>query len=141
MKLLVAVDGSEHALHALQYAIRLARENGPVSIHLVTAHEEPAVYGEIAIYVTIEKMMQLQRQEADLILEFAEKVLKEAGIPYTREILIGNIPTVICQCADAHHCHGIVLGSRGMTALGNIVIGSVASRVAHLSKVPVTLVR
>ena len=38
-------------------------------------------------------------------------------------------------------CDAIVMGTRGMTVLGNLVLGSVASKVVHLSSVPVTLVK
>ncbi|MFN5167526.1 MAG: universal stress protein [Pseudomonadota bacterium] len=36
---------------------------------------------------------------------------------------------------------GIVMGSRGMGALGNLAFGSVATKVVHLADVPVTLVK
>lgn len=35
----------------------------------------------------------------------------------------------------------IYLGTRGMTALANVVMGSIATRVLHLAEVPVVLVR
>jgi nucleotide-binding universal stress UspA family protein len=38
-------------------------------------------------------------------------------------------------------CDGIVMGTRGMSAVGNLVMGSVATKVIHLTKLPVTLVK
>jgi nucleotide-binding universal stress UspA family protein len=35
----------------------------------------------------------------------------------------------------------IVIGSRGLGAIGKLVLGSVATKVAHLARVPVTLVK
>jgi nucleotide-binding universal stress UspA family protein len=35
-KILLPFDGSENALRALNYAIRLAKRNGPISVHLAT---------------------------------------------------------------------------------------------------------
>lgn len=141
MKLLVAVDGSDNALRAVEHAARLARDNGPVSLHLVTAHEAPVVYGEIAVYVTEDRMAELQRQAAEQRLAEAEAVLGRYGVPCTKEILVGRVPAAIAACADARGCDGIVLGSRGMGAMGNLLLGSVANKVAHLANVPVTLVR
>ena len=140
MKLLVGVDGSENALRAVRYAARLARENGPVAIHLVTAHEEPVLYGEIAVYVSAEKVLECQRRISETWLAEAERALQEAGVPYSKEILAGHVPSVIARRADELRCDGIVLGSRGMTAMGNLLLGSVASKVAHIAHVPVTLV-
>ena len=64
-KLLVPIDGSGAALLALNEAIALARCGPGCSIVLVHAHEEPLVYGEIAVYVPRPKMAELQRQHSE----------------------------------------------------------------------------
>jgi nucleotide-binding universal stress UspA family protein len=48
---------------------------------------------------------------------------------------------VIANLARRLRCDSIVMGTRGMTALGNLVLGSLATRVVHLAGVPVTLVK
>lgn len=141
VKLLVPFDGSENAQRALRYAIMLAQKFGPVSIHVVSAHEEPDIYGEIAVYVTREKMAELQRAASEALLERADQILKDSGVAYTREILTGNIAQVIARHADELGCDGIVMGSRGMAALGNLMMGSVATKVVHFAQVPVTIVK
>jgi nucleotide-binding universal stress UspA family protein len=113
----------------------------PFAIHLVTAHEEPRVYGEILVYVTPEKMAELQCRAAEEALQEAEMLIRTAAVPYTREILVGPIAAVIAQRADDLGCESIVIGTRGMTALGNLLMGSVATKVIHFANVPVTLVK
>ncbi len=140
-KILVPVDSSENALHAVRFAISLARENGPLSVHLVTAHEEPVIYGEIAVYVTQEKMAELQRRHSEAVLAPAEALLKEAGTQCSREIAIGPIAQSIAECAEKRGCDAIVMGSRGLGAVASLVLGSVATKVVHLSKLPVVLVK
>ncbi len=140
-KLLVPVDGSDSALRALRYVIGLAKENGPITIHVVTVHEEPEVFGEIAVYVTPEKMAALQMQSSQARLVPVEKMLKEAAVPYTAEILTGSTAEMIARRADQMGCDGIVMGTRGMTAIGGLVMGSIATKVVHAAKVPVTLVK
>lgn len=140
-KLLVPFDGSGSALHALQHAISLARENGPIEIHVVTAHAEPESYGEIAVYVSGEKMADLQRRNSEACLEVAERLLEEAAVPYQKEVLIGDLAQVIARRADELGCDGIVMGTRGMAALGGLLMGSVATKVVHAANVPVTLVK
>jgi len=140
-RLLVPFDGSDNALRALRYAISLAKQNGPVEIYVVTAHDEPDIYGEIAMYVSRGTMADLQRQKSESRLVVAEQVLKEAAVPYEKEILIGNIAEVIARRADELGCDGIVMGTRGMTAIGSLVMGSVAMKVVHAANVPVTLVK
>jgi nucleotide-binding universal stress UspA family protein len=115
--LLVAVDGSENALRAVQYAIKLANECGR-RIHLVTAYEAPRLYGEIAVYVSRDRMAELQRQSAEIALEGAEQRLREAAVPYTREILSGPVAAVIAGRADELGCDSIVIDGDRQPAHG-----------------------
>jgi nucleotide-binding universal stress UspA family protein len=140
-KLLVPFDGSENAQRALRHAIRMAREDGTGSVHLVHAHAEPRLYGEIAVYVSPQKMEELQKAESETVLANADPILKEAGVPYTKEALIGPMGSVIAKHADELGCDGIVMGTRGLGAVGNLVLGSVATKVIHFANVPVTLVK
>lgn len=140
-KFMVPVDGSEMALRALGYAIKLAREDGSTKIYIVTAHDEPDIYGEIAVYVPREKMADLQQRIGESRLGPAEAMLKEAGVPYEAEILIGDTAHEIARRADELGCDAIVMGTRGMSAIGGLVMGSVATKVVHAAKVPVTLVK
>jgi nucleotide-binding universal stress UspA family protein len=140
-KLLVAVDGSEAALRALQAAIALAKPAPDSSIHLVHAHEEPRVYGEIAIYVTPEKMRALQRKQCEAVLDRAEAKLKGAGVRYTRELLEGSLGRTIAGHAERLGCDAIVMGRHGESAIGDLLMGSVAQKVLHASRLPVLLVR
>jgi nucleotide-binding universal stress UspA family protein len=40
-KLLVPVDGSDNAMRALEYTIRLAKAYGPIELAILYAHEPP----------------------------------------------------------------------------------------------------
>jgi nucleotide-binding universal stress UspA family protein len=141
MKLLVPVDSSDNALRAVKHAIQMARDCGEVELVIVNAHEPPLVYGEIAVYLPEEKARLMQKQHSEDILKPAIEMAKSAGLRFTTEILVGNVPHAITTYAEASGCDGIVMGSRGMSAIGNLVMGSVATKVIHLTKLPVTLVK
>ena len=49
-KLMVPIDGSESAMHALDHAIALAKERGGLELSLINVHPDPIVYGEIQVY-------------------------------------------------------------------------------------------
>ena len=140
-KLLVPVDSSDSAMRALEHAIRLAKEHGPVELVIVYAHEPPLIYGEIEIYLPEEKAKQVQREYSENILRPAIEKAKGAGVTFTSQVLIGDVPKSIVSCAEALACEGIVMGTRGMSAIANLVMGSVATKVIHLTKLPVTLVK
>lgn len=140
-KIFVPIDGSSCALRALQHAVRLAKGMNDCILHVAHAHEEPLIYGEIAVYVAREKMDQWLREESELVLAGVGPLLKSAGIHYEKEVLIGPVAKVLAERAAALGCDAIVMGTHGRTALGNILIGSTATKVVHFSDIPVTLVK
>jgi nucleotide-binding universal stress UspA family protein len=140
-KIFVPFDGSGCALRALQHAVAMARRLGDCSIHVAHAHEEPLIYGELAVYVPREKMEKLQREQSEGVLARAEPVLKGAGLPYEKEILVGPVAPVLAERAHDLGCDAIIMGTHGLTALGSMLMGSVAAKVVHLSTIPVTLVK
>jgi nucleotide-binding universal stress UspA family protein len=135
------MDGSGAAQRALDQAIVLARLASGCSIHLVHAHDEPLIYGEIAVYVTREKMQALQQAHSDAILAPAEAKLKDMRVLYTREVLVGPLGQTIAAHAEKSGCDMIVMGRHGKSTLADVLVGSVAMKVLHASKLPVLLVR
>jgi nucleotide-binding universal stress UspA family protein len=140
-KLLVPIDGSESSMRALDYAMNIAKTNPSYELHLLTVHPEPIMYGEILVYVSQKKMHELQRAHSMDLLRPAIQAAEKARIPHTTEIAEGEIAPTIVKRAHELHCEGIVMGTRGMTAISNLVIGSIATKVIHLTNVPVTLVK
>ena len=140
-KLLVAIDGSDHAERALGYALTLAKENGRIELHIVTVQPEPNVYGEIQVYVTEEQMAQLQKKRSTDILAPALEAARRAGVAHTSEILVGNTAEKIAERAEEFGCDGIVIGTQGRGAIGSLLMGSVAIKVVHLTRLPVILVK
>jgi len=120
-KILVPIDGSEH-VRALD-------------------HPEPVMYGELLVYVTKEKMERLQKEHSEGFLRPSAAVARAAGVPYTSEILIGDVALTIVKRANELNCNSIIIGTHGMSAIGNLLMGSVATKVVHLAKCPVTLVK
>jgi nucleotide-binding universal stress UspA family protein len=84
---------------------------------------------------------QMLRQHSEDILTPAIKMAKRSGITFSSEILVGDPPAAIATCAEERSCDAIIMGTRGMGAIGNLVMGSVATKVIHLTKLPVTLVK
>lgn len=139
-KILVALDGSDSALRAADHAIALARQLG-AALHFVTVYPEPVVYGEIQVYATKEKFEKLQREMGEAILEPARQRARAVGLTPTSDLRHGDVAKTIVACAQEAGCDSIVIGTRGMGAIGNLLLGSVAFKVVHLAETPVTLVK
>jgi nucleotide-binding universal stress UspA family protein len=91
--------------------------------------------------MTEEKARALQRRHSEDILRPAIEMAKKAEVPFKTDILIGDVAKALVEYAEQQGCEAIVMGTRGMGAIGNLVMGSVATKVIHLTKLPVTLVK
>jgi nucleotide-binding universal stress UspA family protein len=73
------------------------------------------------------------------ILKPAIQRVEAANVTYNSEILAGGAAPMIVK--RANELRWIIIGTRGMTAIANLVMGSVATKVVHLARVPVTFVK
>jgi nucleotide-binding universal stress UspA family protein len=141
-KILLAVDGSESAVRATRKLIESAAwYKEPVQIELVTVHLPlPHVGGFSSVVVTHEMVEHYYSEEGAKALAPSRKLLDEAGLRYTPHVLIGEIAPTIAGHAEKSGCQMIYMGTRGMTAISNLMLGSVATKVLHLAHIPVVLV-
>jgi nucleotide-binding universal stress UspA family protein len=72
---------------------------------------------------------------------FAEELVGDSNIARpTVRVINGNVTQSILDCSDEINADIIVMGSHGYSALGELLLGSVADKVMRLSKRPVLLV-
>ena len=142
LKILLAVDGSESALRATRKLIESAGwYQEPIEIELVTVHPPvPQVGGFAGAVVTHDMVEHYYSEEGGKALAPSRKLLDEARLRYTPHILIGDVAPTIVEHARKCGADLIFMGTRGMTAMSKLVLGSVATRVLHLAHVPVVLV-
>ena len=140
MKILLPVDGSEHTKRMLSYIAAHDELLGPGHEYTILT-----VVAPIPAYAT----RFLERGTVDGYYdEQAEQVLKpvrafagQKGWTIRVAHTQGHAAESIAARAAADKTDLIVMGTHGHTALGNVVLGSVASGVLARSKVPVLLIR
>jgi nucleotide-binding universal stress UspA family protein len=66
--------------------------------------------------------------------------LKSSGVRFEYHVAVGNHAEAIVAYAREKKCDQILMGTRGLGGLSNLLLGSVATRVLHLTDVPVTLI-
>jgi nucleotide-binding universal stress UspA family protein len=140
-RILVAFDGSDSALRALDFAVTQARHAPATELHVLTVQPTLSNYTAAEIYVTAERIQQVAAERSRAILEAAAERLKDAGCGYKLEQLAGEAAEAIARRAAELGCESIVMGTHGLGSLGILLIGSVAQRVVHYTTVPVTLVK
>jgi nucleotide-binding universal stress UspA family protein len=141
MKLLVATDGSENALRAVEYAIEMLgkmKESG--SVTLISVHDDTALR-HAQRFVGKEVVDDYLRELSDTDLAEARKLLEKSGIRHDNVIRTGHVASEVVKSATDGGFDMIVLGSKGRSALKDLVIGSVAKRIIEMSATPVLLVR
>jgi nucleotide-binding universal stress UspA family protein len=140
-KLLVPVDGSENSLRAVDFVIKKAgwyRE--PVEIHLLNV-QPPIVSGNVTMFISQDQLNDYYQEEGLKALESARRKLEAAKVPYQHHILVGDPAEMIARFARERGCDQILMGTRGLGAIGSLLLGSVATKVIHLADVPVLLVK
>jgi nucleotide-binding universal stress UspA family protein len=134
-KLLVAIDESEPAERALEQARGLAvLSKGSVQVLHVREH---MVARGADWYLTDE-------DEAERLVDRAVAQLRAAGIDASGIVthaLHGQVADAIWDQAESAKADLVVLGSHGRTAVGGLILGSVAYRVIHLARGPVLVAR
>lgn len=142
MKILLAVDGSKNAIDATVSLVNHTNwfRDKPV-VRMITVHLPVPKIGGMGAVISHEMIERYYREEGGKMLVECEQLLKNAGITFTTGILVGDVAATICAEADKEKVDMIWMGTRGMSAAANVVMGSVATKVLHAAKVPVTLVK
>ncbi|WP_300453063.1 universal stress protein [Accumulibacter sp.] len=140
LKALIPFDGSDNALRAVDHLIHLVRNREPMTVHLLNVRE-PIDAWEVRRVLTADEITALQLSEGDDILQPARQRLDAAGVPYVAEVLIGDVGPTIARHAEESGCDKIIMGSRGVSAIAGLLLGSVTTKVIHFAQVPVTVVK
>ncbi|HEY5656638.1 MAG TPA: universal stress protein [Myxococcota bacterium] len=138
--ILVPVDFSNDSAKAMRYAVELARRFG-AKIHLL--HSYPVHIGGIAPYgmVVPESFEKDCRDAAAKHLgQWADKVGSE-GVPVETTVTPVFACEAIVKAAREVNADLIVMGTRGLTGLKHVLLGSVAERTIRVAPCPVLTVR
>jgi len=134
MKILIAVDGSSSALRAVKYAATLAKQLAEKPhITLVTVHDDTGLR-HLAKHLPKDGLQDYFREISDRDLKPARKLLDKADLPHDMVIKIGHVVEEIMNTANTGKFDTLVLGSKGRSGFGDLVLGSVAQRLCALAK-------
>lgn len=140
MKLLVTVDGSEVSLRAVEQAAKVASEwRSGAEVHLL--HVQHSLPGSVGMFVSGEDLRSYHREEGFKILAPARAILDKAGVAHTPHIGVGRAAEMIDRFARDLGIHLIVMGTRGLGNVADIVLGSTSEDVLKTANVPVLLVK
>lgn len=141
-KILLPVDGSDSALNAVRYVIKLAKGRDDVALTALYVHFEPVRFGAVAAPVEPPDIGKIEKEYADPAFAEATKLLREAKIEFKREMHVAeDVASMIAKRAKELDSDTIVMGTHGGGPLAQALMGSTAMKVVHLVKAPLTLVK
>ena len=140
-RMLVPVDGSEQSRKALEFACELARGMG-YSLHLIHVaqslpHDRVLVLGgaHVTVHASREDLERAGKEALDACRELA----KQHGVTELKtEVAAGDPAARIVEAAERLGADLVVMGSRGLSDLKGLVLGSVSHKVNHM--VPCTCI-
>ncbi|MBS1302784.1 universal stress protein [Loktanella sp. SALINAS62] len=140
--IVVAVDRSTHAMHAIETACKLAKTYNS-KLHLLHAPQIPpdAMAVGAGAFVSYPTPEMVQETGADT-MEAAVAKSKECGItPTTTRISPGSAAEDTIALADEMKADLIVVGRRGRGGFGSLMMGSTSLKIGHLAPCAVLTVK
>lgn len=144
-KVLLGTDGSEHSLRAATVLGKMVADMPEVSVTVVyVVHVPPElhmsdVYGnKVVPEIPLDVMI---RRSAEPIIN---RTVEALGLPKQRihsEVQVGDPAEELVELARLEEYDLIVVGSRGVGPLQELILGSVSNKVLHGANCPVLVVR
>jgi nucleotide-binding universal stress UspA family protein len=142
-RIVVGVDGSEHADAAIDWAITMAQLSKS-EIIAVFAIPPPSYVEYGAGYAVPVLPPELDPEwRAAMRHEFEHdwcKSLRDSGLPYRTIVEDGRAASVIAAVADRENGDLVVVGRRGRGGLAELLLGSVSNELSHHCRRPVVLI-
>jgi nucleotide-binding universal stress UspA family protein len=140
MKILVAADGSPYTKRMLAYLAAHDEWLGGAHQYTVT-HAVPAVPPRAAAVLDKALLKSYYDDEAEKVFKPIRTFFKKQGIEAEFVYKVGPAAEMIAAQADKGGFDMLMMGSHGHSSLGNLVMGSVATKVMAHCGTPVLLVR
>lgn len=132
-KILLAVDGSKHSDKAVEAVRGIAQQFGS---ELLILHVRERL-------VTRRGVSETDIEDVGVAMDLAESLQKEGINARAEEPLVphGHVAEEIARVSQTLLPDVIAMGSRGLSDVGGMFLGSVTHKVLHLVECPILVVR
>ncbi|MEA3290739.1 MAG: universal stress protein [Pseudomonadota bacterium] len=146
--ILVPVDFSDHSAAAVVMGAKLTKCNDESLVVLHVVHDPAEMQGYYQKLMKKKKnpIRPIQDFAEDLFNDFMKKVIDDNhGLKHlskANKLMVTGLPvTRILEVINRVEPKMVVIGSRGLTGLKHLLIGSLAEKLVHLCPVPITVVK
>jgi nucleotide-binding universal stress UspA family protein len=147
LRVLLAVDESEHALAAARWlrALGVPATSQVTVLHVVAPPDDcvPRLLTTTApkFREAAQTLIRVTKERGKQVLERVRKVVTHRGLTIHPVLVEGRPAEEIIRAAARTHADLVILGSRGMTGLKGAFLGSVSRKVARHAPCSVLVVR
>ena len=135
-QIVIATDGSDNSLRAVSHGAQLAQlTNARITLLYVVDIDKAKTD---VLHAASAESLYLQRRGK---LAAAEALLTEAHISYKVEMLNGLPGPAIVDYVNASNADLVIIGSRGLNALQEMVLGSVSHKVMKRVHCPALIIK
>jgi nucleotide-binding universal stress UspA family protein len=139
-RLLIPMDGSEQAVHALLFGLKEFPSSDITILHVINPMDT-GFSPQASLPGYAEEWYKHAEETADEIFAEADDIAAEFDRGVDTDQVVGRPAREIVTYAKDNDVDQIVMGSHGRAGVSRILLGSVAESVVKRSPIPVTVVR
>lgn len=155
--ILLVTDGSAYSQRALEYlaalplpaavAIKVAHVLPPLPVPVHLTHTWPAAIEAVSSIPdnqaekAVSRQAEEEEREGQILLDRSVEALHERGVEAGSVLLRGDAATEIIEYVKAHQVDLIVAGSRGLSTMKRLLVGSLSRKLVHYAGCSVLLVK
>ena len=136
-RILLAVDGSENSLRATDEAVKIASLTEDSVIEIIYVVDFEKVKADVLHSQSKTELDYSRRKH----IAPAEEKIKAANVNYEIKIFNGYPGPKIIEYANDEAVDMLVIGSRGLNAFQEMILGSVSHKVVKRANCPVLIVK
>jgi nucleotide-binding universal stress UspA family protein len=142
-KILLAVDGSENSMRAARHTAALMKKNPGLKVTILYVRSPVENLLKFSPWVQPQIIESETKKIAENIIERAKSVFTGEGFYVETDVVMGDAGEAIVKYAEEGKFGQIIMGTRGLSDLSGIILGSVSHQVLHLAKpdCPIMLVK
>lgn len=140
-KVLVAFDGSDSALKAVSYAAEMALKDPATEVTILLVVNTLNLDLFEASLDVKDKFIDSLIESGKSTLDKAKKIFDEKNIPVKTVVEKGDPSNAINSYVHMNAVEIVIMGTRGLTSLKGMVLGSVSQKFIHLTDRPVMLIK
>jgi YjbE family integral membrane protein len=138
LKILVPVDDSRNAQHAVRHVIAEFRKNPAFEVHLLNV--QAPFSRHVAQFAAKKDRDEYHREQSEAALAPLRALLDGARVPYAQHVKVGRKAEMIADEARRLKCDHIVLATARKNSLTRMFEASVTNKVLDLTTVPVEVI-